>query len=94
MFPELPSRKKEADKIKVELSKMILDRRYDLGLMQKDLADRMVVEPSLVSKWKSGEYVFSVSELSEAFTALGMRLMISKLSSMNLAAEYIRCGFT
>lgn len=58
--------------IRIEISQTIRDRRKKLGLSQKDLADRMGVKQSLVSRWESNDCNFTIDTLVDIADALGL----------------------
>ena len=60
---EIPNYLLASDLILSELSAEILKKRVSLGLTQKDLADRFNISQSMVSKWESGDYNFTVEQL-------------------------------
>ena len=57
-----------------EISTTIEKRRKELGLSQKDFAKKLDVSQSMVSKWESGAYNFSVKILAQIASSLGLEL--------------------
>ena len=53
------------------ISATIKTRREQLGLSQKELADKMNVSTKRVKKWESGRYSFSVTEILDLERFLG-----------------------
>ena len=53
------------------ISATIKTRREQLGLSQKELADKMNVSTKRVKKWESGRYGFSVTEILDLERFLG-----------------------
>lgn len=49
-------------------------RRQELGLSQKELADRLGVSQGLVSRWERGESNFSLSTLVRISSVLGLSM--------------------
>lgn len=58
--------------INIQIQQMIHDTRMEKGWTQKDLADKMGVKQSLVSRWESGECNYTVDTLIEIADALGL----------------------
>ena len=67
-------------KTTVELAKISakIERcRLDLGMTQKEFADYMGVTQSMISKWESREYNFTIRSLNEICQKLGLSLSMS-----------------
>jgi DNA-binding transcriptional regulator YiaG len=67
-------------KTTVELAKIsakIERSRIDLGMTQKEFADYMGVSQSMVSKWESRDYNFTIKTLNEICQKLNLTLNIS-----------------
>jgi len=47
-------------------------KRIDLGMTQKEFANFMGVSQSMVSKWESREYNFTISSLNEICDKIGL----------------------
>ena len=60
-----------------DLSSLIVEKRLDLGLTQKQFAEYVHVSQAMVSKWEGGDYNFSIKELAELAERLGMDLQVS-----------------
>ena len=56
----------------IELSQKIRKARKKLGMSQKDLAEKMGVKQSLVSRWESSECNYTIDTLVEIADALGL----------------------
>ena len=56
--------------IHVEISRTIREARKQLNLSQKELAERMGVKQSMVSRWESGECNYTIDTLVEIANAL------------------------
>lgn len=56
----------------IELSQKIREARKKLGMSQKDLAEKMGVKQSLVSRWESSECNYTIDTLVEIADALGL----------------------
>ena len=54
----------------IELSQIIREARKQLNLSQKELAEKMGVKQSLVSRWESGECNYPIDTLVEIANAL------------------------
>ena len=72
LFPELSSAEKMANKLLAKVAQQIYDRRKQLHMTQKDLADQLRVSQPMVSQWESGECNFSVESLASVFDSLGL----------------------
>lgn len=59
----------------LEISETIEKKRRSLGLSQKKLAEKMNVSQSMVSKWESGDYNFSIKILSQIADILDLDLI-------------------
>lgn len=56
----------------IEISRTIRNARKQKGLSQKDLAEKMGVKQSLVSRWESSECNYTIDTLVEIADALGL----------------------
>ena len=56
----------------IQTSQMIHDARRKKGWSQKDLADKMGVNQSLVSRWESNECNFTIDTLVDIADTLGL----------------------
>lgn len=54
----------------IELSQIIREARKQLNLSQKELAEKMGVKQSMVSRWESGECNYTIDTLVEIANAL------------------------
>lgn len=57
---------------------MITNSRIALGHTQKEFANYMGVSQSMVSKWETGDYNFSIETLSRVFYKLGINIDFHK----------------
>lgn len=67
-------------KTTVELAKIsasIEQKRVEMGMTQKEFAEYMGVTQSMVSKWESREYNFTVKSLNEVCEKLGLNCTIN-----------------
>lgn len=64
-------------KISSQVSSAIVKERLRLKMNQKEFADYIHSQQSLVSRWESGKYNFSLRKLSEISAALDMKLNLS-----------------
>ena len=63
----------------VELAKIsatIERRRLEMGMTQKQFADYMGVTQSMVSKWESREYNFTIKSLNDICQKLNLELSV------------------
>ena len=58
----------------IEISRTIRNARKQKGLSQKDLAEKMGVKQSLVSRWESSECNYTIDTLVEIADALGLSI--------------------
>ena len=56
----------------IQIRQMIHDTRMTKGWTQKDLAEKMGVKQSLVSRWESGECNYTIDTLIDIADALGL----------------------
>ena len=64
-------------KVSSQVSSAITKERLRLNMNQKEFAEHIHSQQSLVSRWESGKYNFSLRKLSEISAALDMNLHIS-----------------
>lgn len=73
---EISKGRPESSKNKAEMlfniSSMIIDYRLENNLTQKQLAEFLEVTQGMVSKWESGEYNFSISQVCKIAEKLNM----------------------
>ncbi len=58
--------------VNIQIQQMIHDTRMAKGWTQKDLAEKMGVKQSLVSRWESGECNYTIDTLIDIADALGL----------------------
>ena len=63
-----------ASKLLAEISSIIVKNRIDMGMTQKEFAEHMNVSQSMVSKWESSDYNFSVKALAEIASKLNLEI--------------------
>ena len=66
-----------ASKYLGKISAAIVQRRIDLKMTQKEFAEYVDVSQSMVSKWESSDYNFTVKGLAEVAEKLNMELYIN-----------------
>lgn len=64
----------------IEISRTIRNARKQKGLSQKDLAEKMGVKQSLVSRWESSECNYTIDTLVEIADALGLSVRCPLIS--------------
>ena len=74
-----PEFKKAYDELKpeFELKRLMIQKRIDEGLTQKELARRMKTKQSAISRFESGTYNPSLAWLRSAADALNAKIRIS-----------------
>lgn len=60
-----------------DISVAITSKRVEMGLTQKELAERLGKTQAVVSKWENGEVNFTLKTLIEIAQKLGLELNIS-----------------
>lgn len=78
----------------VELAKIsatIERRRLEMGMTQKQFADYMGVTQSMVSKWESREYNFTIKSLNDICQKLNLELSVG-LEKKGAPIEYKGAG--
>ena len=74
----------------IEISRTIRNARKQKGLSQKDLAEKMGVKQSLVSRWESSECNYTIDTLVEIADALGLSVRCPLTSEeVNVSTEPI-----
>ncbi|MEG1075096.1 MAG: helix-turn-helix transcriptional regulator [Ruthenibacterium sp.] len=74
LFDSLSDAEKEACRVRGEVAVAIQRKRKELGLSQKEMAQKIHVSQGMISKWESGEYNFSISSLTEICEKFNMEL--------------------
>lgn len=69
-FNSLPEHRLHTALIRGAIAAAIINKRHELGLTQKGLAEKCNVSQGMVSKWESAEYNFTISTLSELMSTL------------------------
>ena len=59
------------------IARQVIMRRGELGLTQKELADRIGTSHSAISRLESGQHRASITTLERVGEALGLRLVVS-----------------
>ena len=77
-----------SSKAMAEASKSITKERLRLKMKQSEFADYIHVKQSLVSRWESGQYNFSIQKLSEIAASLDMDLSVKLRRKPKLKYSY------
>jgi len=77
-----------SSKAMAEASKSITKERLRLGMNQTEFADYIHVKQSLISRWESGQYNFSIQKLSEIAASLDMDLSVKLRRKPELKYSY------
>ena len=77
LFNELSEGELLGEKLKHEASKLIRRYRKEKGMTQSEFAEFMGVNQSMISKWESHDYNFSLETLGEIFAKLGKNISLS-----------------
>ena len=75
-FSDLSTEDKADADLKAEIAMHIHEKRIDMHMTQKEFAEFNGVSQTMVSKWESGEYNFSLDNLSHLMATLGLKLEI------------------
>jgi transcriptional regulator with XRE-family HTH domain len=59
------------------IARQVILRRGELGLTQKDLAERVGTSDSAISRLEGGQHRASIATLERVGEALGLRLVVS-----------------
>lgn len=74
----------------IEISRLIRNTRRELKMSQKDMADKMGVKQSMISRWESGECNYTIDTLVEIADALGLSVQCPLVSnSVQLSASTV-----
>ena len=74
--------------INIQIQQMIHDTRRAKGWTQKDLAEKMGVKQSLVSRWESGDCNYTIDTLVDIADALGLSVQCPlKLDDQIMSTE-------
>lgn len=79
-FDDLTDEEKLESRLLADVAIAINKKRHALNMTQKEFADHMGVSQTLISKWESGEYNFSLNKLDEICTTLGLKISIDSES--------------
>lgn len=71
-----------AAKTLTKISVIISKSRIDMGMNQKEFAEFMEVSQSMVSKWESEDYNFTIETLAKICEKLNLQLDIEMKSSL------------
>ena len=74
MVEDVPEEDLLLDTLQASIATTIISARNALGMTQKDLANRMNVSQSLVSRWEKGETNFTLKTLVEIAQALHLSM--------------------
>ena len=76
-FSELSLEEKQQADFLADIAILIHDRRIELGMTQSQFAALNHVSQSIVSKWESGDYNFTVGSLLSILSTIGLKLSFS-----------------
>lgn len=88
LFDSLTESELLGEELKHEVSKMIRRCRNEKNMSQKEFADYLNVNQSMVSKWESHEYNFSLEAIGAIFTKLGKKITISTDDSYDQYSKF------
>lgn len=79
-----------AAKLLAKISETIVKKRIDMGMTQKEFADYMSVSQSMVSKWESEDYNFSIETLTLICEKLKLKLEIEMKSNTSSYKDLLK----
>lgn len=80
--------------VNIQIQQMIHDTRLKKGWTQKELAERIGVKQSLVSRWESGDCNYTIDTLIDIADALGLSIQCPlKYEDVAISTEPIN-GYT
>lgn len=69
-----------AARLQAKIAAVIAKKRLELGMTQKQFADKMQVSQGMVSKWESEDYNFTIESLAQIAEKLELQLDICMIS--------------
>jgi ribosome-binding protein aMBF1 (putative translation factor) len=88
LHPEL-KKERERNRPRRELARMLMIRRIELDLSQRELADRMGTSVAVISRLERGRQNFSPATLKRLAEALDTRLVYTFEPTDRAAPEYV-----
>lgn len=83
-----------ASKCLANISAAIVKKRIELNLSQKNFADLLNVSQSMVSKWESEDYNFTIKTLADIAAKLDMNLQVELIDEHSTSSQYITNNVT
>lgn len=69
-----------AARLQAKIATVIVKKRLELGMTQKEFAEKLQVSQGMVSKWESEDYNFTIESLAHIAEKLELQLDISMTS--------------
>lgn len=89
LFAELPPQIKRESSLMAQAAYKIFETRTRMGMNQAEFAKRCGVTQSMISKWESGEYNFSLKVLEEIKQKCGVQFDITDYkTALNLSSNH------
>lgn len=88
LFPELSSAEKKYSYIAADVAVKIRDKRKELNMTQKDFAEYLNVSQSMVSKWESADYNFTLESLVQLFDRLDIKIDLKERPQKSNMSSY------
>lgn len=79
-----------AAKLLAKISETIVKKRIDMEMTQKEFAKHLNVSQSMVSKWESENYNFSIETLALVCEKLGLKLDIEMKSNTSQYKDFLK----
>lgn len=80
----VPAEELLAADISSSLSNAIVRHRVSLGLTQRELAEKIGMSQSTISKWENGDMNFTIDTLADIAVKLGMSLTVELKSPVQI----------
>lgn len=92
LFNELSEGEKAEAELMAGIAMAIHDKRTAMSMTQQEFADLNHVSQTMVSKWESGEYNFTISNLSRILAVLGIEITLQDKKEPAPASESLPAG--
>lgn len=92
IFSELSQEEKMEADLLADIAIQIHTRRTEMGMTQAEFARHMGVAQTMVSKWESGSYNFTLQKLVQIYSKLGLSfdLNVSKQEEAPVVKEVVQ----
>ncbi len=80
-LPDIDPTEKAIATLKGKFSALIINKRYELGMNQKDFATLLGVSQTMISQWENCEYNFTLEKIEEISSKLGLKIDLTLLNN-------------